>query len=144
MLASCTSTPKLEGKFIKVKENSRGSSLNFLNFNLVKEVTFGDNMCRFDYVGTTQSGRYTIDGNYIYIEVGGELGTLAMEIIDNETLEGEGWISGTFKQESSLPAEDLADIELKKKEAEKSKARDRKETEESQRKAARDAIKNAF
>jgi hypothetical protein len=45
------------------------------------------------------SGEYAIDKNYVYIKVDGELGTLAMEIIDDKTLEGEGWISGTFKKE---------------------------------------------
>lgn len=30
-----------------------------------------------------------------------------MEIIDNETLEGEGWISGTFKKISSFKAKNL-------------------------------------
>jgi hypothetical protein len=32
------------------------------------------------------------------VKVGGELGTLTFEIIDSETLEGEGWASGTFKK----------------------------------------------
>ena len=45
------------------------------------------------------SGEYSIDGNYVYIAVGGELGTLAMEIINENTLEGEGWISGTFDKQ---------------------------------------------
>jgi hypothetical protein len=89
----------LEGRYVKIKENDRGSSLNLLGINLVKEVNFGDEICRFDYFGTTMSGKYTIDNNYVYINVGGDLGTLAMEIIDDNTLEGEGWISGTFKKQ---------------------------------------------
>lgn len=98
LLSSCAKT-SIEGKFVKVKENDRGSSMNVLGMNLIKEVNFGDKICRFDYFGTTMSGEFTIDGDYVYIEVGGELGTLAMEIIDNQTLEGEGWISGTFKKQ---------------------------------------------
>ncbi len=101
VLASCMS-PSLDGQYLKIKDNGRGSSLNVFNMNLVKEVNFGNNMCRFDYFGTTMSGKYRIDGNYVYIEVGGELGTLAMEIADRETLEGEGWIFGTFKKTTSF------------------------------------------
>ena len=93
--------PKIEGKYINVKDNDRGSSLNLMNLNLIKEVNFGEKICRFDYFGTTMSGEFTIDGNYVYINVGSELGTLAMEIIDSSTLEGEGWISGTFKKQST-------------------------------------------
>ncbi|MCK9400660.1 MAG: hypothetical protein M0Q51_11800 [Bacteroidales bacterium] len=88
--------PKVEGKYVKVKDNGRGSSLNLLNINLIKEVNFGEKICRFDYFGTTMGGKYTIDGNYVYIEVGYDIGTLAMEIVGSDTLEGEGWISGTF------------------------------------------------
>lgn len=97
LLMSCSKT-NLSGRYVKVKENNRGNSLNVLKINLVKEVNFGDKVCRFDYFGTTMSGEYTIDKKYVYIKVGGDLGTLAMEIIDENTLEGEGWISGTFKK----------------------------------------------
>jgi len=98
ILSGCTMS-SIEGKYVKVKENDRGSKLNILGLSLVKEVNFGNKICRFDYAGTTMSGEYTIDGKYVYINVGGELGTLAMEIIDKRTLEGEGWISGTFKKQ---------------------------------------------
>lgn len=90
--------PKVEGRYVKVKDNGREGSLNFLK-NLIHEVNFGEKICRFDYVGTTMSGNFTIDGNYIYINTGTELGTLAMEIIDSNTLEGEGWICGTFQKQ---------------------------------------------
>ena len=98
ILSGCAKN-SLEGRYVKVKENKRGSSLNLLGINLIKEVNFGEKICRFDYFGTTMSGEFTIDKNYVYIKVGGDLGTLAMEIIDDKTLEGEGWISGTFKKE---------------------------------------------
>jgi uncharacterized protein YgiM (DUF1202 family) len=110
IFSNCDVNPGLDGKYLKIKDNNRGSNLNILNMNLVNEVNFGKNMCRFDYYGTTMSGQYSIDGNYVYINVGGELGTLAMEIINNETLEGEGWISGTFKKADSLAAKNLPSI----------------------------------
>ncbi len=97
-LFSCSPKPKIEGSFIKVKENERGTNWNVFNKGLVKELDFGEKICRFSYFGITMSGEYTIDNNYIYVNVGGELGTLSMEIIDNQTLEGEGWASGTFKK----------------------------------------------
>lgn len=52
-LISCNISSSLDGQYIKIKDNDRGSSLNVLNMNLVKEVNFGNNMCRFDYFGTT-------------------------------------------------------------------------------------------
>ncbi|MEI6556498.1 MAG: hypothetical protein WCL70_12985 [Paludibacter sp.] len=57
ILSSCTKT-SLSGRYIKVKENDRGSSLNILKVNLVKEVNFGEKICRFDYFGTTMSRIY--------------------------------------------------------------------------------------
>jgi hypothetical protein len=98
LLLSC-STKTLEGSYVKVKENDRGSDINVLGLSLINKINFGDKMCRFEYAGTPMSGEYSIDGNYVYIEVGGELGTLSMEIIDEQTLEGEGWISGTFEKQ---------------------------------------------
>jgi uncharacterized protein YgiM (DUF1202 family) len=109
-LENCDVNQRLDGKYIKIKDNNRGSSMNVLNMNLISEVNFGNNMCRFDYFGTTMSGQYRIDGNYVYINVGGELGTLAMEILNNETLEGEGWISGTFKKVNSFAAKNLPSL----------------------------------
>ena len=94
ILSGCAKN-SLEGRYVKVKENNRG---NLLGLNLIKEVNFGEKECRFDYFGTTMSGEYTIDKNYVYNKVGGENETLAMEIIDDKTLEGEGLISGTFQK----------------------------------------------
>ncbi len=94
ILSGCAKN-SLEGRYVKVKENNRG---NLLGLNLIKEVNFGEKKCRFDYFGTTMSGEYSIDENYVYIKVGGEIGTLALEIIDDKTLEGEGLISGTFQK----------------------------------------------
>ena len=99
LLISCNTTPSLEGTFVKVKENDRGSTLNVFGKGLVDKMNFGETMCRFNYFGITMSGKYTIENNYVYIAVGGELGTLSMEIIDETTLEGEGWISGTFEKQ---------------------------------------------
>jgi len=86
ILSSCTKT-SLEGRYINVKGG------------LVSEVNFGEKICRFNYIFITMSGEYTIDKNYVYIKAGGDLGNLAMKIIDDKTLEGEGWISGTFKRQ---------------------------------------------
>jgi len=99
LLISCNTGTDIKGTFVKVKENDRGSAYNVFNKGLVDKVVFGETMCRFNYFGNAMSGKYTVEDNYIYINVGGELGTLSMEIIDNETLEGEGWISGTFKKQ---------------------------------------------
>jgi len=100
-LTNCTSS-SLDGQYIKIKSNDRGNSLNVFDINLVKEINFGNSMCRFNYFGTTMSGKYKIEGDYVYIDAGGEIGTLSMQITDNgQTLEGEGWISGTFRKMTS-------------------------------------------
>ena len=87
ILSGCTGT-SLEGRYI-----------NKVKTSLVTEVNFGEKLCRFDYFGIKMSGEFTVDKNFVYIKTGGELGTLAMEIIDEKTLKGEGWISGTFKKQ---------------------------------------------
>jgi hypothetical protein len=104
--ASCVNTPvilkpKVEGRYIKVKNNGREGDLNLLNITLIEEVNFGEVVCRFDVFGTTMSGKFYIDGDYVYIETGSEIGMLAMEIINSDTLEGEGWISGTFVKQKN-------------------------------------------
>jgi len=102
LLTNCTSS-SLDGQYIKVKNNDRGNSLNVLDINLVKEINFGNSMCRFDYLGNTMSGKYKIEGDYVYIDAGVELGTLSMQVTDKgQTLEGEGWISGTFRKITSF------------------------------------------
>ena len=45
------------------------------------------------------SGKYSVDEGYVYIEVGGDLGTLSLEIVSANQLEGEGWINGSFMRE---------------------------------------------
>lgn len=152
---SITAAPKPIGKYVKVKANNRGGA--FENLNFIKEITFGDKMCRVLYMGTTLSGKHLIDGNYVYIEIGGELGTLAMEIIDNETLEGEGWITGTFKKESALSSFKLEEKEgqshfveksARKEEVERHRMleeeRRKREEQDLQERTARDAISQAF
>lgn len=95
LLFSCTTKPSITGCYTKVRENDRG----IFQKGLVDTIYFDKRNCRFDYFCFPMSGEYKIDGNYVYIAVGGKLGNLSMEIIDSHTLEGEGWISGTFKKE---------------------------------------------
>jgi hypothetical protein len=99
ILASCVNTPviikpRVEGKYVRIKENDRAGFLGL--GGMIDEVEFGEKVCRFNYFGMSMSGKYFIDKNYLYIETGGELGMLSMEIINSDTLEGEGWIEGTF------------------------------------------------
>jgi hypothetical protein len=97
LLLACNSNNKLNGTFNKLNENDRGSYITNSK-GLISNVTFSDKYCRFEAYGTTMSGQYKIDGKYVYIDAGQEFGTMTMEIIDSNTLEGEGWISGTFKK----------------------------------------------
>ena len=99
LLSSCMNS-SIDGKYIKTKSNDRGSLLNF--GGLVSELEFKNSHCNFKYFGMPMSGKYEIDKGYIYVYVGGELGTLSLEIIDKNTLEGEGWVAGTFKKINSF------------------------------------------
>ena len=91
------STANVHGKYIRVENNDKGNSLlGWKVKGLVKEIEFNGNHCTFDYVGIKVSGSFEIDGTKIYIAAGGELGTLSMEIVNGNRLEGEGWIDGTF------------------------------------------------
>lgn len=102
LFSSCMNS-SIDGKYIKTKTNDRGSLLNL--GGLVSELEFKNSHCNFVYFGMPMSGKYEIDNGYIYVYVGGELGTLSLEIIDKNTLEGEGWVAGTFKKASSFKAE---------------------------------------
>lgn len=103
ILASCTNS-SIDGKYIKIKSNDRGGLLGDVFGGLVSELEFKDNHCNFVYFGIPMSGEYEIDKGHIYVHVGGELGTLSLEIVDKNTLEGEGWIAGTFKKTTSFKA----------------------------------------
>ncbi|MGL5979837.1 MAG: hypothetical protein ACRCZY_02975 [Phocaeicola sp.] len=98
LLFSCNSKPNIKGYFIKVKGDERGTSLNAFDMTLVDKITFGEKTCQYSYLGIMMSGEYIIDKNYVYINAGGLLGTLSMEIIDEQTLEGKGLAFGTFKK----------------------------------------------
>ena len=99
LITGCTSS-SIDGKYIKTKSNNRGGLFD----GFVSEIEFKNNYCNFIYFGIPMSGKYEIDKGYIYVFVGGEIGTLSLEIIDINTLEGEGWIAGTFKKSTSFNA----------------------------------------
>ena len=94
----------IKGKFIRVSDNDRAGIEGV--FKLIKDIEFKGNYCHFTYVTIKMSGKYEIDGNFIYIDTGSELGILSLEIIDNNQLEGEGFIHGTFKREGTFKPEE--------------------------------------
>jgi len=65
-------------------------------FGLISEITFHNKNCEFDYVGLSMSGSYEVDGNKVFIDAGGQIGKLSMELIDNNKLQGTGFINGIF------------------------------------------------
>ncbi len=85
------------GKYYRIADNDRAGTEGIMD--LVTELEFKKNYCHFTYVTTRMSGKYEVDEGYIYINTGGELGTLSLEIINSNHLEGEGYIHGTFKRE---------------------------------------------
>lgn len=103
LLVACKSEVKpnevnmdnLQGTFVRVGDNGRGGKEADKNAR-VEKITFRSKFCNFTYDGTPMSGKYSIDEGYVYIEAGGELGTLSLEIISGNQLEGEGLINGTF------------------------------------------------
>ncbi len=104
ILVSCKSEPettevdaeRLIGEFVRVRDNDRGGKENK---TLIETITFRSKFCNFTYDGTPMSGKYSVDEGYVYIEAGGDLGTLSLEIISADQLEGEGFIHGTFARE---------------------------------------------
>lgn len=90
----------LKGKFIRVSDNDRGGIEE--GFKLIKEIEFKGNFCHFNYVTIKMSGKYEVDEGFVYIETGGELGILSLEIVGSDQLEGEGFIHGTFKREGTF------------------------------------------
>lgn len=84
---------------MKTKDNDRASSIAGIFNGLITEVEFTERYCHITYFGILMNGEYKIEKNYVYVTIGNELGVLRFEIIDNNTLEGEGWASGTFTKE---------------------------------------------
>ena len=80
------------------KGNIEGEYINdqTIGLSLVGDINFKNAYCNFNYVGISMGGKYTIDKDYIFIEAGGEFGTLSLKITDKDTLVGEGWITGRF------------------------------------------------
>ena len=104
ILASCKSEPeevtaeRLVGEFVRVKDNGRvGESQK--DAPLITNITFRSQFCNFSYDGSPMSGKYTVDEGYVYIEAGGDLGTLSLEVITANQLEGEGLINGSYMRE---------------------------------------------
>ena len=101
LLSSCINS-NINGKYIKIKSNNRGGLL--LSGGLISELDFKNNHCHFVYLGMPMSGKYEIDKGSVYIYTGGVLGTLSLEVVDENTLEGEGLIAGTFNRIECLKA----------------------------------------
>jgi hypothetical protein len=97
---SPSSVTSIKGKFIRVGDNKRAGIEGV--FDLVSEIEFRNEHCHFTYVTTKMSGKYSVDEGFIYIYTGGELGTLSLEIVNMDQLEGEGYIHGTFKREGTF------------------------------------------
>lgn len=90
----------IKGKFIRVSDNDKGGIEG--GFKLIKEIEFKGNFCHFNYSTIKMSGKYEVDEGFVYIETGGELGILSLEIVNSDHLEGEGFIHGTFKREGTF------------------------------------------
>lgn len=102
MTLSCTNS-SLNGEYFKIKENGQGAFDDAFG-GLITQLEFKGNYCNFVYFNIPMSGKYEIQNGSVFINVGGELGTLTLDIVDNNTLEGKGWVSGTFKKLSSFRA----------------------------------------
>lgn len=69
----------------------------YIGRGLFNEFEFKRGHCRFSYFGIRMGGKYTVEGDCIYLDTGtGELGTVVLKIINSNTLKGEGWAFGTF------------------------------------------------
>ena len=100
LFTGCTNS--IDGLYVRVKDNDRSGVVAGIFKGLIEKLDFKDKHCSFEYFGMKMSGQYEIDKNYIFVNTGGDLGTLSFEIIDDNTLEGEGWAYGTFKSIKSF------------------------------------------
>jgi len=83
-LLSCT--PNLEGRY--------------QNINLENDyVMFQNEFCHFKYFFYEVAGKYTIDNDYVFVETKSEIGTVSFRIINSYTIEGQGWVAGTYVKE---------------------------------------------
>jgi len=99
-------TPKAEesirGKYVRVDHIKIDKVSDLVGgFGLISEITFHNKNCEFEYAGLSMSGSYVLDGNKIFIDAGGQIGKLSMELINNYKLQGAGYINGVFMNEQS-------------------------------------------
>jgi hypothetical protein len=104
-LSSCTNN-QVDGTYFLIKSNGREGLIG----GLINEITFRGDHCSFNYFGINMSGSISRENNYIFINTGTDLGTLSMEILDKQTLEGEGYIGGTFKHSDYFRAKSESNL----------------------------------
>ncbi|WP_319479727.1 SH3 domain-containing protein [uncultured Draconibacterium sp.] len=100
-----SSNAQLKGSFLKIKETEEG-------MGLVSELEFVGTYCKFVYFDMQMNGKFEEVENNIFITVGGELGILSLKIVNQNTLEGEGWISGIFKRKTFFVAKNESPIKF--------------------------------
>lgn len=99
LIASCTGKD-IQGKYYLIKSNGRESDIG----GQINEISFKEDTCTYEYFSIEFKGHVRREGKILRIDIGDEPGTLSMEIEDCMTLEGEGFIGGTFKREDYYSA----------------------------------------
>lgn len=94
LIASCTGKD-LQGKYYLIKSNGREGDMG----GQINEISFDGDTCSYEYFSIEFKGHVRREGKILNLEIGDEPGTLTMKIADYMTLEGEGFIGGTFKRE---------------------------------------------
>lgn len=87
---------------VAILSSCSNNSINGFFYNpdgLVKKLEFKNGYCSFVWIIMPVTGQYEIKNDYIYVNTATEMGTLSFKIIDNNTLEGEGWLKGTYKKQ---------------------------------------------
>ena len=75
LFTGCTNS--IDGLYVRVKDNDRSGVVAGIFKGLIEKLDFKDKHCSFEYFGMKMSGQYEIDKNYIFVNTGGDLGTLS-------------------------------------------------------------------
>lgn len=99
VLVSCNYS-RIDGQYNLDTENKSNGVFKALKEIVVQKITFNEGYCSFSYFGRTINGTYEVNEDYIYINTSSDLGIIKLEIIDKNTLLGEGWLAGRYKKNS--------------------------------------------
>ncbi len=63
---------------------------------IIPKLEFKNGYCTFPWIFTQVTAKYEVKDDHIYVNTTTEFGTIVFNIINDNTIEGTGWLTGTY------------------------------------------------